>query len=161
MGWLLKKTHFNRRFILPPTSLLKSYEISHLMNWNYKIFIILIKEEMKITAGWLFTPPTCCWLLPRAKEILRNFYCMHCARSGMEDYARTWKVMQHYVRWCKLRGEGGVVYEIIVLPLGYSINLLTFGSYVEMVRLFVKMTVLLMISLKLEHTVSTWGLGWI
>lgn len=68
--------------------------------------------------------------------------------KNVEGYATLCKMMQ-------VKRGGGVVYEIIVLPLGYSINLLTFGSYVEMVRLFVKMTVLLMISLKLEHTVST------
>lgn len=45
---------------------------------------------------------------------------------------------------------GGGGYEIIVGLL----DKLTFISYVKMNRLFVKMIVLLMISLKLEHTVS-------
>ena len=94
--------HLNR-CLLSRTSLLKSYEICTLIKELW-LKLYLFKGEMKITADWLFTAATCCWLLPRAMKILRNVYCMYCARSCMEDYPRLLKIMQHYVRSYKLVG---------------------------------------------------------
>lgn len=110
-------------------------------------YFFLFKGEMKTTADWLFSRPAVDFGRGPRKYCEIGLLDVLC--KVIEDCERPWKIMQHHSSSCKLMGN-----EIIVFPLGYSINLLMFISCVERRRLVVKMTALLMLSWKHEHTLS-------
>ena len=138
-GWSLEK-HVDRR-LLPATNVSLLNDICFLKNrdCNGLLFFFFLKEKWKPQRINVFRDLPLTFVA--GKENTYRIYCMHCARS--------WKIMQHHARSCKLRGKWNS------RPLGYSTNLLMFtsyvlwGSYVRRDTLVVKMTALL--TLYCEH----------